>query len=106
MASLLDHFLPTAGDSGFPEKIAVHTFEAALNDYARGFTTRNEIINFWDLTDTQETDQLDTLLAFIDAQPGLPNKTIKLYDIGKVLTIVESGEKYQTGTELAERLGL
>ncbi len=106
MADLLDHFLPTAGEEGFPDKIAVHTFGAALNDYADGFTTQAEIEGFFNLTDPAEVNQLGAVTAQLDAIGSSALRSLKTYEYESVLRIVETGEKYQTKAEIATRLGL
>ena len=106
MADLLDHFLPTAGAPGFPEKIAVHTFGAALKDYAQGFTTRNEIVVFWDLDDAAEQNQLDAVIAQLDAIAQESLRLLRADEYETVLRITETGEKYQIKSEIATRLGL
>lgn len=106
MTDLLDHFLPTAGEEGFPEKISVHTFGAALKDYADGFTTQAEMEAFWNLTDPAEVNQLTAVTAQLDAISNSALRSLKTYEYEAVLRIVETGEKYQTKAGIATRLGL
>ena len=106
MADLLDHFLPTAGASGFPEKIAIHMFGYALVDYSYGKTTQNQMEVFFDLSDPAEINQLTAVLDEIDSSGNVASKVRKAREWEAVLGITESGAKYQTKAEIIERMGL
>ena len=86
------------------DNIAVHSFRAAVGDYAAGHTTRAQIVGYWSL-DTEAQTDLDVLLAEIDAGTNL-QKALFLLQLHDVLMITEEGAKYQTKAEFVARLGL
>lgn len=101
MTDLYDRmFNPVSG----VENIAVHYFRAAMGDYTRGYTTRAEIISYWQL-DAEATSDLDVLLARIDSANNL-GKAVFLLELHDVLMITEAGAKYQTKAEFKTRMGL
>ena len=87
-----------------PNPIAVHSFRAALGDYATGNTTRGEIVGYWSLDAEAQVD-LDILLAALDAAGAL-GKASFLLQIHDVMLITEEGAKYQTKAEFKARMGL
>lgn len=102
MADLFDRLFPQGEDrSG---KIAVHTFRAALGDYAAGNTTRTEIVNYFGLDAEAQTD-LDVLLAAIDGKTAL-GKAGFLIELHDVMMIAEAGAKYTTKAAFRARLGI
>ncbi len=100
MADLFDRLYPEEG-----ENIAVHYFFAALVDYAAGQTTRQQIVDYWDL-DAEAQADLDTLCDHID---GLGSATAKMafgVELHAVLMFAEAGAKYTTKATFKARLGL
>ena len=87
-----------------PNPIAVHSFRAALGDYAAGHTSRGEIVGYWSL-DAEAQTGLDILLAEIDGGTAL-DKAIFLLQLHDVMLLTEEGAKYQTKAEFATRMGL
>jgi len=86
------------------ENLPIHYFRAALGDYAHGYTTRAEIINYWSLDAEAQTD-LDVLLAVIDAETAL-GKVAFLVELHDVMLITEAGAKYTEKADFKTRLGL
>jgi len=103
MADLYDRLFPAEVDP-IEAKIPVHTFRAALGDYAAGYTTRNELVVYWSLDAAAQTD-LDVLLGQIDASNAL-QKAMFLLQLHDVLLITEAGAKYQTKADFRTRMGL
>lgn len=101
MADLFDRIFPT--DEELPN-IPIHAFRAALGDYAAGYTTATEIINYWSLDASAQSD-LNVLLAEIDASTPT-QKALFLLQLHDVLMIAEVGAKYTTKAEFKTRLGL
>ena len=86
------------------DNIAIHSFRAALGDYAAGFTTRAEIVNYWSLDSEAQVD-LDVLLGKIDSSSNL-QKAGFLLALHDVMMIAEEGAKYTTKAAFKTRLGL
>ena len=101
MLDLFDRLYP--GGEG-KSSIGVHYFRAALGDYAKGFTTRNKIVNAFNL-DTEAQTDLDKLLAKIDSEGAL-GKVAFLLELHDVMMIAESGLRYSTKTAFKTRMGL
>ena len=106
MADLFDLIFQDPGEL-LPEgnTIGVNTFYAGIVDYVAGDTTRNQIVNFLQLTGAEVTD-LDTLLAAVDAIATLDGKISWLMQLDAVLTLAKQGIKYNTKSAFAARLGL
>ena len=103
MADLYDRLFPAEVDPIEP-RIAVHYFRAALGDYARGFTTRAQIVGYWSLDAEAQVD-LDVLLARIDGG-NASQVVIFLLELHDVLMITEAGARYQTKALFKTRMGL
>jgi len=101
MADLFDRLFPTDPDE---ENVAIHSFRAAMGDYAAGYTTRAEITNYWGL-DTDAQADLNVLCDALDGMAALP-KAGFLLELHDVLMIAEEGAKYTTKAEFRTRLGL
>ena len=87
------------------DKMPVHTFRAAIGDYVAGQTTRNQIVAFWNL-DTSAQSDLDALLVAVDAIGSNARKALWLLQLHDVLLIAEAGAKYTTKSAFAARMGL
>lgn len=101
MPDLYDRLFVESADY---DSIAVHSSRAALGDYAAGYTTRTQIVNYWDL-DAEAQIDLDVLLARLDAASPL-EKVLFLLEYHDVALITEEGAKYQTKAEFKTRMGL
>lgn len=101
MADLFERLFP---DDPREPNIPIHTFRAALGDYAAGHTTRTEIVTFWELDDEAQID-LDVLLTNLDGLTGT-QRALFLLQLHDVLMIAETGAKYTTKQTFRERLGL
>ena len=101
MPDLYDRLFDEDSEIG---NIAVHSFRAALGDYATGNTTRAQIVNYWNLDASAQVD-LDVLLARIDSFNNL-QKAGFLLELHDVMLITEEGAKYQTKAEFKTRMGL
>jgi hypothetical protein len=87
-----------------PDNIPIHSFRAALGDYAAGETIRSEIVNYFNLDAEAQTD-LDVLLGQIDGSNNI-QKALFLLQLHDVMMIAEEGAKYTTKAEFKTRLGL
>lgn len=101
--------MPDLFDRLFPEdirddNISIHTFAAVLIDYIRGYTTRQQIIGAWELDADAQSD-LNTLCDSLDGM-SLQEKLIFAVEIDAVMLIANSGLKYATKQEFAQRLGI
>jgi hypothetical protein len=85
-------------------KIPVHSFRAALGDYATGNTSRAEIVNYWNMDSEAQTD-LDVLLVAIDSKTALQTAEF-LLELDSVMIIASEGAKYTVKSEFRTRLGL
>lgn len=102
MTDLFDRlYPPTIGT----DNIAGHRFFAAMTDYAAGFTTRQEMINFWSLDAEAQVD-LNALCDDLDAQSTVSGKMRWLQELHAVMMIAESGIKYATKSEFRTRIGI
>lgn len=102
MADLFDRMFPA--DPSYELKIPVEFFGSAINDYAMGYTTRPQIINFFNL-DAEAQADLAVLCDAIDLKN--PNeRVIFCFDLLCVCRIVESGARYTTKATFRDRLGL
>lgn len=102
MASLFERLFPTDPAT---DNIPVHGFHAAITEYIAGEINRNHIIMAWDL-DTEAQNQLDTLLAAVDALVGLDQKLRFVAELNSVMTLAELKLRYTTPQDFATRLGL
>jgi hypothetical protein len=102
MTDLFDRLYPTDPSE---ENIAVHYFFAALVDYAMGYTTRAQIVNYWSLDTDAEAD-LDVLCDAIDALSGSIAKLSYATELHSVMMFAAAGAKYTTKATFAARLGL
>jgi hypothetical protein len=102
MADLFDRLFSDDPEIG---NIAVHSFHAAVVDYGAGETTRQQIIDYWDL-DTEAQSDLSTLCDVIDALSGKVEKLTFGTELHAVCLMVEQGAKYTTKTTFRTRLGL
>lgn len=100
MPDLFDRLFPSDDTSNIP----VHSFRAAVGDYAAGHTTCQEIITYWALDAGAQAD-LNVLCNTIDAETAL-GKAAFLLQLHDVLMIAEEGAKYTTKAALRERMGL
>jgi hypothetical protein len=98
MADLYDRILGTPGD------IPIHQFSAGLVDLLTGGSTRNQVVNAWNL-DTEAAAQLDTLIGEINGLPNLTAKLGYLREFDSVLLLAERGVKYATRNAFLTRFG-
>jgi len=101
MADLFERLFPSSAEQ---DNIPVHTFRAAMGDYAAGYTSRNEIVACWDL-DIEAQADLDVLLSKINGLTAL-GKAAFLLELHDVMMIAEAGAKYTTKATFRVRLGL
>lgn len=85
--------------------ISLHLLEAAVIDYVTGNTTRQQMINHWNL-DPEAVTQLDKLLDWIDAKPTTIEKIVAMMEWSAVNIMAQEGLKYNTPAAYAARLGL
>ena len=104
MTDLFERLFPRLAGIEDLENISIHSFRAALGDYATGNTTRAQIVNYWSLDTDAQTD-LDVLLAEIDAGNSAARVRF-LVELHDVMLITEEGAKYQTKAEFRTRMGL
>lgn len=102
MTDLFDRLYPEDIDT---ERIPVHYFFAALVDYASGFTTRQQIINFWGLDEEAQID-FNTLCNKIDSITGATNKLAFAEQLHAVFLFAEAEAKYTTKEDFRQRLDL
>lgn len=101
MADLFDRLFLVDPDT---ENVAVHYFRAAIGDYVAGYTTRQQIIDWWELGAAAQAD-LAVLCDDLDSRTVL-ERAVRLIEIHDVLLFVEAGAKYTTKTSFKNRLGL
>lgn len=102
MADLFDRLFVTEGS----DKIPVHTFHAALVDYADGqATTKAQIITALALDASAQTD-LTALCNAIDAAANLNAKLVFSARFHAVALLAERGLKYTTKAAFKTRMGL
>lgn len=99
MADLFERVIEDDGD------IAIHTFYAALVDYADGGITRNQIIAGFSL-DASATTDLDAILTAIDGETGVVNKLRWGEVFHAVALLAVTGQIYNTKASFKTRLGL
>lgn len=102
MADLFERLYPD--DSG-TENIPVHIFFAVVIDYMAGETTRQQIINYWQL-DAEAQSDLNALCNHIDGLTGVLNKLVFTEELHAVMMMAETGAKYVTKAAFRDRLGL
>ena len=101
MADLFDRGFVRSNDY---TKIAGHYMRAALGDYAAGYTTRAQIIAFFEMDSEAQAD-LNALCNALDLLNE--NQKIKwLVEFHDVWNIAEAGGKYTTKTDFKNRLSL
>lgn len=88
-----------------PGPIGVEEFWGAIVDYMAGETTANEIKIGFEM-DQEEQDDLDTLLAAIDALTGLDEKLSYAMQLQAVLYMAAGGKKYADQASFRTRMGL
>ena len=86
-------------------KIPVHAFIAAITDYIAGETTKNQIINVWEL-DAEAQADLNAMCTNIDGLSSKAEKIIHALEIDSTMLLCEAGLKYMTKSALKTRLGL
>lgn len=102
MADLFDRLFVTEGD----DKIAVHTFHAALVEYADGqATTKAQIITALALDAEAEAD-LTALCNAVDAASGVANKLLFVTRFHAAALLAEKKLKYHTKAAFRARMGL
>jgi len=102
MADLFERLFPASPED---ENIAVHYLHAALTDYAAGYTTRQEMINYWSLDASAQAD-LNALCNALDALGTVVDIVRWLIEFHCVLMFAEAGAKYTTKSAFRDRLGL
>jgi hypothetical protein len=87
--------------TGESEKIAVHTFAAALRELARGSVTKPEVINTFELT-ADEVLELDAIIGKYVAVPTEFEKKDFITKLHDVMLLSEAGfyPKNKAKTEL------
>lgn len=103
MTDLFDRLFP--GEEEDIDKIAVHQFRSALDDYAEGETTRNQIIVGFNL-DTDAVADLDVLLIQIDNLTTVLSAVRWLQNFESVCILAEGELKYTAKIDFATRLDL
>jgi len=109
MPDLFDTFFPDPVDPedplAFPRTMDISTFYFGIVDYVSGNTTRAQIISFLSL-DSEQTAQLDILLATVDGITTIAGKVRWLLEFQAALHLAAFGIKYTTKADFAARLGL
>jgi len=100
MADLFDRLFPGPHEPN----ISVHAFRAALGDYTTGYTSRAEIIAYWDLDSEAQAD-LNAVCDAIDGKTAL-GKAAFLIELHDVMLIAQAGAKYTTKAAFRTRMGL
>lgn len=101
MADLFDRLFPVDGEA---PRLSVHYFRAAMGDYTAGYTTRAQIIAFWEL-DAEAQADLNVLCNAIDGMTDLQQATF-LLELHDVMMIAEAGAKYTDKASFRTRMGL
>lgn len=102
MTDLYDRLFPQ-----FPEadKVAVRPFCAMLSEYVEGHASRQSIVDYPTLQG-KEVDDLDAILARLDALRTKADKERWIAAFEAVAILAETGVRYTDKQSFALRLGL
>ncbi len=101
--SLFERAISRPSLSHFP--IPIEEFWGSIVDYMAGETTANEIkVGFH--MDQSEQDDLDVLLAAVDALATLDEKLRYAMELQAVMFMARGGKKYADQTSFRTRMGI
>lgn len=85
-------------------KLGVHTFWAALSEFADGFVTKPEIVSYFQLDSTEE-EELDWLVGKYTSQPNAEAKAKFVELIHVIFILAEQGAPgYTTNAQIVARI--
>jgi len=100
MASLYERLTGVGLPSEQQDKIAIHSFAAAIEENLRGYLTGAEVVNIYSL-DAAQTTQAQSFIALLGAAP---DKLRFMRVFKNIAYMAETGDAYLTQAEFVSRL--